>query len=532
MDEVTRTAEGLRFGCPACGSGLQYDIASARMKCGSCGQSYDLSEIEDPSVNASDGKMDAAEYRCPQCGAAVHTTQTSAASFCSYCGADVILTQRYTRVNRPKAIVPFRVTREQCEEIYRKRVAQAKYAPADFSAQPTIDHFRPVYVPFWRYRGDADVQGAVGSAVHHHHDSRYDYSDEYSFTLSGGVHMTDVVYDAALSFEDETALKLRFSAKRAQPFHAACLCGFYAETPDTPSMLFGDGMRELAGKKWQETFRKQISGYDGAKARFPEDQLEVSADLMLMPVWLLAHRSGDRVVYTAINGDSGEIVCDTPVSNSRFARLALTLSCIAAAVLLALQFVLVLRPRLLAALCGVIAACAQWIIGRLSRDMRIRSQRQNDLSWMRAHPDQEKQKVKKITGGMQWYIPALIICLPVLAGTVFAAVDAYNANSFWASMLSDHAWLPVVLQLCAIAVFLAGFSQRQDTLDDILFYVRLAAMLAALGVIVAVAADLPLYLCCIGLMMLTAISLARLNRAHNVFVSRPVPFFGKEGEEA
>ena len=41
MEETVRT-DGKRFGCPGCGGGLRYDIAQGRLRCESCGQSYDM----------------------------------------------------------------------------------------------------------------------------------------------------------------------------------------------------------------------------------------------------------------------------------------------------------------------------------------------------------------------------------------------------------------------------------------------------------------------------------------------------------
>ncbi|MBQ9195992.1 MAG: hypothetical protein IJ157_02020 [Clostridia bacterium] len=535
MDDHARAADGLRFGCPGCGSGLRYDIASGRMRCDSCGQQYDVSAIPDPSRDAGDGMMEAAEYRCPQCGAAVHTSQTAATSFCSYCGADVILTQRLTRVMRPAQLVPFHVSREECENIYRKRVKESRYAPDDFAAQETIGHFRPVYVPFWRMNGKAAGDNLAGSATHTHSDSRYDYSDQYSYTVAGSVAVSGAIYDASVSFEDETAEQLRFSAQRAVDFHPAYLCGFYAETPDTEPSLFGESLRENARKAWNNAFVKRVKMGD-AKVAFPDSSFSTGADLLLMPVWLLAHRSGGRVVYTAVNGDTGEIVCDTPVSNRRFGVLAAQLTVLALALLVLMHFVVILRPRLLAALCGLTAAMAQWVIARVFRDLRIRQNRENDYTWQQLHPDPRTGRVKRTSSlsrrAARWYTPLAVVGGISLIGMCMAYMSSYNFNAFLAGLLSDHAWLPTQVQICSLAMFLFSRWQRGGGLDGLLYIGRLAAMIVTLLLIQNGTADLYFYLCCIAQLLLTALSMARLNKAHNAFVSRPVPFVGEEAEQA
>ena len=535
MEENARTAEGLRFGCPGCGSGLRYDIASGQMHCDNCGQSYDLTALPDPSRQDGEGMMEAQEYRCPQCGAAVHTSQTAAASFCSYCGADVLLTQRLTRIRRPSQVVPFSVTREQCEQIYRRRVQAARYAPDDFVAQETLDHFRPVYIPFWRYKGKAAGDQLAGSATHRHSDSRYDYTDQYSYTVAGNVAVGGVIYDASVSFEDETARQLAFSIQHTKPFHAGYLCGFYAESPDTEPSLYEDGLREYARNAWNDEFSKQCK-YNDAKVAFPDADFTAEAELILMPVWLLAHRSGGRVVYTAVNGDSGQIVCDTPVSNRRFAVLTAELAAMTLAVLLLLHFLFILRPRLLAALCGMTLTVAQWIIARVFRDIRIRRLRENDPTWLRLHPDPRTGKIKKPakvgSRSAGWFIPLLITGVISLIGAVFTYFDAYNTNAFLASLISDHGWLAPVIQLCALVLFLIPGFRRRTLVDDTLYFARLALLAVTLVAAFVASTDMVFYLCGLGQLILTAVALARLNGAHNEFVSRPVPFFNEGGEQA
>ena len=529
MADFDRATNGLRFGCPGCGSGLRYDIGTGKMRCDSCGSAYDLGKIDDPSRNTADGLMDAAEYRCPQCGAAVHTSQTAVTSFCSYCGADVILDQKLTRIRRPDRIVPFRVTREQCEEIYRKRVKEARYAPEDFAAQETVEHFRPVYIPFWQYKGQA--QGVTrGTATHYHSDARYNYTDEYAFDAVGSVAVSDVIYDASVSFEDETAQQLGFSVRNARPFHAAYLCGFYAEAPDTDPGLYRHGLTDYARKAWEKEFDRQCK-YSNAEVDFFDGSFSTETAMTLMPVWLLAHRSGQRVVYTAVNGDTGDIVCDTPVSNRKFGILAAELTVLALAVLVLLSFAFILRPRLLAALCGLTAAVAQQVVAHVSKNLRIRQNRENDLTWLAAHDRGKKAKRLSRASGCHWYIPVLIAGGVAGVGAVFTWMDSYNYNQFLGSLISEHAWLPPVVMVCALISFLIAGYRRQNPADDTLCALRFLSMALTLAAMFLTVEDMIYYLCSFLMLGLAALSLARLNGAHNAFVSRPVPFFGKEGSE-
>lgn len=541
MEESMRAAQGLRYGCPGCGSGLQYDIASGKMHCANCGQRYDMDQIPDQSLQSEDGLMEATEYRCPQCGAAVHASQTAATSFCSYCGADVILAQRLTRVMRPDQVVPFRVTREQCEQIFRRRVQQARFTPEDFAAQETLSHFRPVYIPFWRYTGHAQGEGLIGLATHKHSDRRYEYTDEYGYDVSGSADVSGVIYDASVSFEDETAQHLRFSTKHAVPFHPGYLCGFSAETPDTQPTLYQNGLLEFAQNAWTERFKSECGiGYTSHQAQFPDKSFESRADMMLMPVWLLAHRTGGRVVYTAINGDSGEIICDTPISNKRFGLLTAALAGLFAAALLLLQFVLLLRPKPLAALCGLTAATAQWIIAAVSKDLQTRRTRGNDLTWSTLHPAAEtkkqtkkkqaaKKKKTQDTARIRWHVPPLGTAMLVVVLLFVNLSGGGNLNALIAGLISDRGWLAPVVLACSVLAFVLSGEKLLSTASKLLFAARLVVLAATLISLAFTNADPWFYGCCVAMLALTAVAMLRLNREHNEYVSRPVPFFGKEG---
>ena len=158
--------DGIHFRCDSCGGALIYDIQKNQrmLRCKSCDKTKAIRSIPDPTLEeakAEQGLMETLEYRCPSCGATLHTTQTNATSYCNYCGSDVVLTERVSHMLRPSKIVPFTVTREQCEEIYRKRLKESRFTPEEMASQETISHFRPVYVPFWRYfgSGEGESQG-------------------------------------------------------------------------------------------------------------------------------------------------------------------------------------------------------------------------------------------------------------------------------------------------------------------------------------------------------------------------------------
>ena len=69
MSEFGASSTGARFGCPKCGGGLKYDIASGKMICDHKGKKTEVSALQDVAPEAE--MMDITEFHCPQCGAMI-----------------------------------------------------------------------------------------------------------------------------------------------------------------------------------------------------------------------------------------------------------------------------------------------------------------------------------------------------------------------------------------------------------------------------------------------------------------------------
>ena len=216
---------GINFKCPRCAGAVRYSIEHEKMVCEQCGGKFGVSTFTDPSESRKEGEapeIETMEYRCPSCGASLYTTQTATTGFCSFCGSDVILKERVSSIRRPAKIIPFTLTRKDCEKIYLDRISQSPLIPEEMKAADAVSRFRPIYSPFWRVsgKGEGECKGEYDTVSV---NGNYLVYDTYSAELTAKVKVTDIFYDACSQFEDETAQWLQFSGKAAVPFHPAYL---------------------------------------------------------------------------------------------------------------------------------------------------------------------------------------------------------------------------------------------------------------------------------------------------------------------
>ncbi len=550
--------DAYRCACPGCGSAMQYDIPTMQMVCGSCGQSLSLDDLNDEESQTDDDMLDVVEYTCPSCGATLNASQGGTTSHCCYCGSDVVLTARLSRIKRPMKIMPFRITREECESIYRQHIQKYRYAPDELKSQETIGHFRPVYIPFWHYSFTAKGPTAI-MGQRHYHDSNYLYTDYYHDDLTGEINVSGVPYDASSAFDDETAqlLDFKYNANESRPFHPAYLCGLYAGTPDASDVIFRQEIQAYASAAFDDACCLK-TGLNG-RGSLPRDR-SMETSLVLLPVWILASRQGERVLYTAVNGLNGTIVCDPPVSKKRYLRLAAMLFAAVLALLLIASFtdLIILRPNILLGLTGLLSALGmRWIVKRADKtlihsavdmDPTRRMKRlspEKDVALTTAVSFQENQagissfsnhveNRKRIVDTAVW---AAVLLISLFFLSIF-----HGSDGILNALISDDGvFVPFVLIAALILLITKHYTYRKVIMDEknqpadigdviILYAMRL---LVFTSIVVTLVSAIPGYAfwcygLCLAIIVLFLYNMLRLNRLYRDYVTRPVPLFGKE----
>ena len=344
------------FACKNCGGNVKYDIASGQLACAYCHTLFDPYAYEDKSTDADVEKdFESTIFTCPQCGGEILSTDDTVAGFCSFCGASTVLYSRIEREHRPAYIIPFTKTKEDCKQAYAKLMRKAIFAPKELKDPKYIDGFRGIYMPYWTYYVEQNTPRS-GDYIITDHSKLNGNIDAYYKGLS---------YDASSSFEDNLSETLApYDVKHMKRFTPSFLSGFYADTADVPAEVYQGEAIELA----YDNSIKEIS----AVPEFSEYTLTENeslspeslgttikaADYSMFPVWFLSYRNKDRVAYATVNGQTGKVVADIPVSIGKFMLGSLIA---AIPVYIILCMLTVLTPGWTLTLVGVLALLANWI---------------------------------------------------------------------------------------------------------------------------------------------------------------------------
>lgn len=324
--------------CPNCGGNLKFDIPSQKMHCAYCDVFIEPTEVVEKDKDADQGKtyMDAGNgdymevtiYTCPQCAAELMSSDTEATSFCSFCGAANILTERVAKAKRPQNIIPFKITKDECKNIYSHKLSKALFAPKALKDASHISSFRGIYMPYWSYnvvqKGDITLDGTTEKRegdyrVIRHHDLTTTVDNRYE----------GISHDASINFDDYISESLApYNTHEIVDFRTAYLSGFYADVADVDSSEYITEAKKMAAEdvvsrmSAEPEFKKysiQSGGTDDNDIITKTNSEVPEVERSMFPVWFLSHRDDEnRVSYAAINGQTGKITADIPIDKVKY----------------------------------------------------------------------------------------------------------------------------------------------------------------------------------------------------------------------
>ena len=341
------------YKCPGCGAPMVFDPESQKLTCEHCqteltveeyeqkyGEPLFRDEPEDPSEKIprepveteEEGErvffeggpdMEVKKYRCSACGAELVTDEATAASICSFCGSPALVEERIT-AKRPSRVIPFQITRQQAEERFRAWTKKGLFTPGDFRKKSVIDKVTGLYVPFWLVDYKANVRlhaHCTRTRVSRRGDREYIYTDHFDVRRDVDAGYVKIPLDASEKMDDGTMDLLEpFDYGALKEFEAPYLSGYLADVYSyTDKDMEGRGKHRVRSYAI-DAARSTIMGYSGVQVidqRLKID--ETQAEYVMLPVWMLNYRYKGKDYQFVLNGQSGKLVGELPLSYGRMA---------------------------------------------------------------------------------------------------------------------------------------------------------------------------------------------------------------------
>jgi hypothetical protein len=325
VSELAKAAAPQGRPCANCGSPVDADDKF----CNVCGAAQTVAEA--PAAGAT------RSIKCKNCGATINVPTDQRSVTCPFCDSNYVVdVPADEAANRqpPEFVIGFAFTPEQALEKFRQWLRDGgMFRPGDLSSAKIEDKLRGVYLPFWSFSMLAESRWAAKIGEHWYRTETYTTIENgQSVTRTRTVTETEwwdlagqhhnyysgylVSGSRGLPQDDAERIKpFRLeSLKRYQPYF---LAGWLSEeySIDRDDALAAC-QQEFA--RWEKrNVESFLPGDTQSQVVVNCEFSDINSDLILLPVYLLSYRYGDKLYRFLLNGQTGKVAGDKPVSGLR-----------------------------------------------------------------------------------------------------------------------------------------------------------------------------------------------------------------------
>lgn len=301
------------FKCKNCGGNVIYSPEKHTMFCPFC-----ESEKSEELSNGTSPEMTV----CPNCGGEVPVEEHTSATQCPYCDSYLILNERIEGSYAPKLILPFQLGKETCKQTLRKRFRKNAFTPADFLSEARLEGMQGIYVPYWLYSYETrcTLQGeGTKVRVWDSGDTRYTETAYYAVERDVEIVYDKIPVDASEAMPDQVMdLMEPYDYGQLESFRPEYMSGFYGEKYNYPSDELEGRARDKMTESAEAILRGSYAGYSSFRAA-SQDIRSRDSDISysLLPVWKYDYTYNGQDYPFYINGQTGKIVGNTPISKGK-----------------------------------------------------------------------------------------------------------------------------------------------------------------------------------------------------------------------
>ena len=421
--------------CPNCGGEVEFKPGEKQVVCQYCNTKFnpekEISKVKKAKKNKELGELSGKSYSCTQCGATLMTFDETAITFCSYCGSQAMIEEKMIKQNNPDFIIPFEKTKEECIEIYKKKINKAIFTPSYMKDDIIIQKFRGIYMPYCIYKVGHNGNVTNKGSKYSHRSGDYVYYDDYTITADVNTSYDGISYDLVSKFYDNFSTSIPYNYKLKKDFNPNYLTGFYADTKDVDESIYNNEACNMAKLDANRRLKK-VKGFSKYGCHNPQVPLTVTDKKNgMFPVYFLAIRdkSNKNLHYAVINGQTGKIAIDLPID---FMKYILGSIILAIMIFILIDNFIVLTPEKVMFF-SIIAGITSLIISiKQAQSIKDRKYHISDKGYM---SKQENRKYKNIGIFKYLYKEIISIIIPFVAIMIGFTKDIYFYSAAIISLL-------------------------------------------------------------------------------------------------
>ena len=283
------------------------------------------------SVGTPEG---ATSFTCNNCGATTSFVAAGTSIVCPFCGSQYVISKP-DDPNRPQpeALVPFNVPDTQVRQTYHNWLGQGFFRPRDLTMLATNHQMRAVYLPFWECHGYATSDWTATAGYNSDVEEQYqETEDGQTVTKTRTVTHTDwrpasghhednyprELVSGSRGLPQDWIAKLGdFDFGQLQAYNPQFLVGREAEEPAIDKVAALQVAQQQIMQQEQQACSNLVPGDTQRDLRVQTLVSNLDARLLYLPIWLASFQYKDKVYRCVVNGQTGQIGGEAPVSKAK-----------------------------------------------------------------------------------------------------------------------------------------------------------------------------------------------------------------------
>jgi hypothetical protein len=331
MSEVTAIK---KFACPACGAEAVWTPSKKALVCPYCSTVSPVELKADGSLVEENDLVTALRaipddqrgwaavrktVKCQSCQAISVFDEKRVAQRCDFCGSPSILAaDDVTSPIRPSSLLPFKVA--QGREDIRRWYGSHFWAPNALGQKALTDTLHGMYLPYWTFDAHAECPWEAEAGYDYtttdskgntQTETRWEYAsghisrafDDLLVPASKGVHTK--LLDDLQPFPTTTDLV---------PYDPGYLSGWVVEQYQIDLVQAAEDSRGRMHSQLSSDCAKEVPGDRHRNLRISPSYSNQTFKHVLLPVWLLTYTYGTKNYQVTVNGSTGKITGEYPLS--------------------------------------------------------------------------------------------------------------------------------------------------------------------------------------------------------------------------
>jgi hypothetical protein len=279
---------------------------------------------------------------CKNCGARVAFEDVSTSSACVFCGSPSVLAQEANRnAIRPESLVPLDIGRDEVQQRLREWTRRLWFRPNALKRLAAYDA-RGVYVPCWTF--DCNVESDWSADAGHY----YWTTEMVPVMVNGKLRMQartvqkirwepawgerrdaydDLVVHASEGVRIDLVQRLGgFDTKRLVPYRPEYLAGWHAEEYQLDLAQAWERGQARVAEQQERRCAGDVPGDTHRALRVHNTIRDVRWKHVLLPLWTVTYRHSGKPYSVLVNGQTGRVHGQAPLSWIKIALFVLALA--------------------------------------------------------------------------------------------------------------------------------------------------------------------------------------------------------------